>query len=273
MLFYLSSLSSVLAVSIKIKKDISYPSATKSNRNQLDVYYPKDVSQAKDVLVFIHGGSWDSGKKDIYWWMGRNFASKNVVTVIINYPLSPAAGYEDMARDCAAAIKWVKDSIATYGGNPERIFAMGHSAGGHLEALIDLDPRFFAEQQIANPLRGIILNDGFGLDMEQYLKLAEKNDQTTSFLKTFTTDPENWKKGSPLTYFDQIKHPYYILVGGETYEAIKLQSKRFYDMLTEAHKPVKYEVIPKKQHVPMISQMVFGANPLYQSIIDFMQSH
>ena len=149
MLFYLSSLSSVLAVSIKIKKDISYPSATKSTRNQLDVYYPKDVSQAKDVLVFIHGGSWDSGKKDIYWWMGRNFASKNVVTVIINYPLSPAAGYEDMARDCASAIKWVKDSISTYGGNHERIFAMGHSAGGHLEALIDLDPRFFAEQQIA----------------------------------------------------------------------------------------------------------------------------
>ena len=273
MLFYLSSLSSVMAVSIKIKKDISYPSATKSTRNQLDVYYPKDVSQAKDVLVFIHGGSWDSGKKDIYWWMGRNFASKNVVTVIINYPLSPAAGYEDMARDCASAIKWVKDSISTYGGNHERIFAMGHSAGGHLEALIDLDPRFFAEQQIANPLRGIILNDGFGLDMEQYLKLAEKNDQTTSFLKTFTTDPENWKKGSPLTYVDQLKHPYYILVGEETYEAIKVQSKRLFDLLTQAQKPVKYEVIPKKQHVPMISQMVFGANPLYQSIIDFMQSH
>ena len=63
------------------------------------------------------------------------------------------------------------------------------------------------------------------------------------------------------------------MVGGETYEAIKLQSKRFYDMLTEAQKPVKYEVIPKKQHVPMISQLVFGANPLYQSIIEFMQSH
>ena len=109
--------------------------------------------------------------------------------------------------------------------------------------------------------------------MEQYLKLAEKNDQTTSFLKTFTTDPENWKKGSPLTYVDQLKHPYYILVGEETYEAIKVQSKRLYDLLTQAQKPVKYEVIPKKQHVPMISQMVFGANPLYKSIIDFMQSH
>ncbi len=273
MLFYISSLTSVLAVSIKIKKDVVYQVGSNSVRKQLDIYYPKDISQAKDVLVFIHGGSWDSGKKEIYWWMGRNFASKNVVTVIINYPLAPDAGYEEMASASALAIKWVKDSVANYGGNPERIFAMGHSAGGHLAALIDVDNRFFAEQQIANPLKGIILNDGFGLDMEEYLQKAEDNVQTKSFLKTFTENPENWKKGSPLTYFDQIKNPYLILVGGETYPAIKIQSKRLYEKLTEVNKAVTYKIIPKKTHVPMISQMIFGANSLYTEIINFMASH
>ncbi|MFM6976103.1 MAG: alpha/beta hydrolase [Sphingobacteriaceae bacterium] len=274
MLFYISSLTSVLAVSIKIKKDVVYPTSVSTDRNVLDIYYPKDITQAKDVLVFIHGGAWDSGKKDIYWWLGRNFANKNVVTVIINYPLSPNAGYEQMATASASALKWVKDSIANYGGNPERIFAMGHSAGGHLSALIDMDPRFFAEQQIANPLRGVILNDGFGLDMNEYLSQADKTDgHNPSFLKTFTENPENWKKGSPLTYFDQIKHPYLILVGGETYPAIQIQSKRLFDRLTEAKKSVQYQVVPKKTHVPMISQMVFGANPLYQQIIDFMKNN
>lgn len=273
MLFYLTSFTSVFAISIKVKKDLTYPSASKAGRNQLDIYYPKDTGSPKDVLVFIHGGAWDSGKKDIYWWLGRNMASKNVVTVVINYPLSPKANYEEMAYSCAEAIKWVKDSVGNYGGDPNRIFAMGHSAGGHLSALIDLDPRFFAAAGISNPLRGVILNDGFGLDMEEYLNKAPKNDRTPSFLKTFTEDPANWKKGSPLTYFDQVKHPYYILVGGETYEAIQLQSKRFYELLTEAKKPVRYEVIPKKTHVPMISQMVFGANSLYQQLIDFMQAH
>lgn len=273
MLFYLTSFTSVFAISIKVKKEVNYPSSSTLGRNQLDIYYPKDVAQAKDVLVFIHGGAWDSGKKDIYWWLGRNMANKNVVTVIINYPLSPKANYADMAKSCAEALKWVKDSVAGYGGNPERIFAMGHSAGGHLAALIDMDNRYFETLGMSNPLRGVILNDGFGLDMEEYLTKAPKNDRTPSFLKTFGEDPANWKQGSPLTYFDQVKHPYYILAGEETYEAIRLQSKRFYDLLTAAGKPVKYEVLPKKTHVPMISQMVFGANSLYDQIIDFMQSN
>ena len=274
MLFYISSLNSVLAFSIKVKKDISYPSSSKVGRNQLDVYYPKDSAKPKDVLVFIHGGAWDSGKKDIYWWLGRNMASKGVVTVIINYPLSPQAGYEEMAESCVEALKWVKDSIANYGGNTERIFAMGHSAGGHLAALIDADPRFFASKQMNNPLKGVILNDGFGLDMFEYLSVSEKTDgHNPSFLKTFTENPENWKKGSPLTYFDQVKNPYYVLVGGETYEAIRIQSKRFYELMTAAQKPVKYEVLAKKKHVPMISQLIFGANPVYQSIIDFINTH
>lgn len=274
MLFYLSSLTSVLAVSIKIKKDLVYPTTVNTDRNRLDVYYPKDISQAKDVLVFIHGGGWDSGKKNIYWWIGRNFANKNVVTVIINYPLSPKAGYEQMATAAASALKWVKDSIANYGGNPERIFAMGHSAGGHLSALVDMDPRFFAAQNIANPLRGVILNDGFGLDMYEYLSQVDKKEgHNPSFLKTFTEEPQNWTKGSPLTYFDQIKNPYLILVGGETYPAIQIQSKRLYEMMKKSNKPVQYQEFPKKTHVPMISQLVFGANPLYQQIIDFMKAH
>ncbi len=274
MLFYISSLTSVFAVSIKIKKDLVYPSSSKLGRNLLDVYYPKETAIPKDVLVFIHGGAWDSGKKDIYWWLGRNMASKGVVTVIINYPLSPQAGYEDMAVSCVEALKWVKDSISNYGGNPDRIFAMGHSAGGHLAALIDADPRFFASRQMNNPLRGVILNDSFGMDMFEYLSISDKTEgHNPSFLKTFTDDPQNWKKGSPLNFFDGVKNPYYVLVGEETYEAIRIQSKRFYEMMTAAQKPVKYQVIPKKKHVPMISQMIFGANPVYSSIIDFMKSH
>ena len=273
MLLYFNTINAAVSAKVKIQKDISYGDQAKGTRNFLDVYYPEINEQPKDVLVFIHGGSWNSGKKDTYWWLGRNFASKNVVEVNINYSLAPDYQYRQMATDAAEAIKWVKNNISKYGGNPNRIFVMGHSAGGHLTALINSDPEFFLEQGIVNPIRGVILNDGFGLDMHEYLLQAVKNEQTASFLKTFSNDPENWKTGSPSTYFNNIKNPYLILVGERTYPAIQSQSKRLFEMLSAKSEQVTFKQIAKKKHIGMISQMLFGRNELYSVILAFMSAH
>ena len=270
---FFNTISAALSAKVNREKNISYTNKLNGSRNFLDVYYPDIEDKAKDVLVFIHGGSWNSGKKDTYWWLGRHFANKGVVEVNINYSLAPDHQYRQMASDAAAAIKWVKLNISKYGGNPERIFVMGHSAGGHLTALINSDPQFFIEQGIENPIRGVILNDGFGLDMHEYLLQAEKTQQTASFLKTFSMDQEIWKKGSPLTYFSNIKNPYLILIGERTYPAIQIQSKRLNDLLIARNQPVTFNQIARKKHVGMISQMVFGGNEMYKLILDFMLGH
>lgn len=272
MLFFLSGISIAFA-GIGIKRNISYRGQAQSVRNLLDVYYPKKTESPKDVLVFIHGGSWDSGKKETYWWLGRNMARHNVVSVIINYSLSPEAQYEKMAFDCSEAIKWVKDSIAQFGGNPDRIFVMGHSAGGHLAALINNDPRFFASVGINNPIRGVILNDGFGMDMYEYLNVAEKNKQTESFLNTFSKDANLWKTGSPIFYLENVQNPYLIFVGENTYPAIKLQSDRLYKELINANKKSELNIIKRKKHVGMISQMIFRRNKMYDMILEFMNRY
>ncbi|WP_411275101.1 alpha/beta hydrolase [Daejeonella sp.] len=260
------------ATAIDIKPDISYSqNPTSGTENLLDVYYPADLSTAKDVLVFIHGGSWNSGKKETYWWLGRNLARKNVVTIIINYSLSPDANYENMAADCAKALKWVSTNSSTYGGNSKRIFVMGHSAGGHLAALIHSDPRFFKEESISDPIKGIILNDAFGLDMFEYLTTAEQDDNTRSFLNTFSSDQEVWKVASPLSYLKNFQRPVLLFVGEKTYPAIKIQSERLRKMLTESKRPTNLIIIPGKKHVPMITQMIFRGNKLYDYILDFMR--
>lgn len=273
MFLYLNTIDTAFSTKVNREENISYTNKAEGTRNFLDVYYPEKNGNQKDVLVFIHGGSWNSGKKDTYWWLGRNFARKNVVAVNINYSLAPNYQYSQMASDAAAAIKWVKNNIGKYGGNPERIFVMGHSAGGHLTALINSNPQFFKEQGIENPIRGVILNDGFGLDMHEYLLQAKKNKQTDSFLQTFSNDQEIWKTGSPLTYFSNIKNPYLILVGERTYPAIQIQSERLYNMLVAKNQPVRFEQIPRKKHIGMISQMIFGGNDLYKLILDFMGGH
>lgn len=255
---------------VRVAKNINY-AGNNSQENTLNVYYKKSDVKNRDVIVFIHGGSWSSGKKETYWWLGRNFSKKDIVTAIINYPLAPNATYKEMALASAKAVKWVKDSIATYGGNPDRIFIMGHSAGAHLAELINSDPQYFKAVGITNPIKGVILNDAFGLDMEEYLTKAEKDDYYTDFIRTFSTESKTWQIGSPLFYIANVNNPHLIFYGTKTYPAIQIQSKRMNKELESLNVPVTLQVIEGKKHVAMISQMIFGGNSLYQSISDFIQ--
>jgi len=255
---------------IRVEKNINYANNT-DQANTLNVYHHKGDIQNQDVIIFIHGGSWSSGKKETYWWLGRNLAKKNVVAAIINYPLAPNATYKEMAAASAQAVKWVQDSIAKFGGNPQRIFIMGHSAGAHLAELINADPRYFNVLGITNPIKGVILNDAFGLDMEQYLNEAEKDDYYTDFLRTFSSETKTWQAGSPLHYVQNVNNPHLIFYGTKTYPAIKIQSKRMNKELEALNVPVRLEIIEGKKHVPMIAQMIWGRNLLYQFIFDFLK--
>jgi len=259
-----------LSAKVLVQKDIPYRENSTDVRNLLDVYYPENTEEAKDVLVFIHGGSWSGGKKDIYWWLGKNMARKNVVSVIINYSLSPESQYEKMASDCAVAIKWVRYSIARYGGRADRIFVMGHSAGGHLAALINNDPRFFEAERITNPIKGVILNDSFGLDMYEYLAVAEPDKHTEEFLNAFSRDQETWKTASPMYYLQNVMKPFLVVVVDWDKKLFNTTSKRLYDELLKANKSVELKYIERKRHKGMIIQMISKKNQLYDFILEFM---
>lgn len=269
---------SLLQAGVKVKKDINYTDK-EEERRQLNVYYNTDKEKSgkkiadKDVIIFIHGGSWSSGNKNTYWWLGRNLARKGVVAVTINYGLAPANNYEQMAEDCALAVKWTLQHIADYGGNPGRIFLMGHSAGGHLAELINADSRYFKKAGIANPIKGVILNDPFGLDMKEYMGMAEKDDSYYDFLRTFSNDPVIWEKGSPLHYVKNISNPHLIFYGAKTYPAIQIQSTRLNGILSSEKVKTELHVIKNKKHVGMIAQMIFGGNNLYTYILDFLKQN
>ena len=259
----------IASAQIMTVKNINYAGNAEEN-NTLNIFYKNGSVKNKPVLIFIHGGSWSSGKKETYWWLGRNFARKGVVTVIINYPLAPEAQYQKMANDCALAVKWVKQNISQYASSAENIFVMGHSAGAHLGELINSDPQYFQHAGIKNPIKGVVLNDPFGLDIFEYLTEAEKDDYYFDFLRTFTDKPAVWKSASPLNYVNNIKNPHLLLYGGKTYDAIKIQTPRLYQKLKANNVPVGIKEINGKSHVPMISQMIFGGNHLYKYILEFI---
>ena len=126
-------------------------------RRKLDVYRPLDAQGQAPVVVFFYGGNWVDGARENYAFVGRALASRGIVTVVADYRLYPEVAYPDFLSDVAQAVAWARREAARYGGDPRRLFVMGHSAGAYNAAMIALDGRWLAAQGMAPAdLRGWI---------------------------------------------------------------------------------------------------------------------
>ena len=185
--------------------------------------------------------------------------------MIAGYWLSPEANYDVMAQQIAKAVIWTKENISNYKGNPNEIFLTGHSAGGHLIALIGTNPKYLEDKSI---IKGIILNDAAGLDMKHYLEENPPTDKN-DYLATWTSDPEKWKDASPIYFVDEKTPKMMIYLGKKTYESIKVGTTRFTKELNEYQPTVKPIMINKK-HAAMVLQYLFSCSDRYDEIIEFM---
>lgn len=126
-------------------------------RHKLDVYTPDKLSGTAPVVVFFFGGNWTGGERENYAFVGRALASRGYVVVIPDYRLYPEVRYPDFLDDSAQAVAWTAREIARYGGDAERLYVMGHSAGAYNAAMVALDPQYLARQGMKNTtLRGWI---------------------------------------------------------------------------------------------------------------------
>ncbi|MFL5763187.1 MAG: alpha/beta hydrolase [Bacteroidia bacterium] len=248
--------------------DILY---SKENDLKLDVYSPRNQQQPGNVIVFFHGGNWATGSKKLYRFLGRGMARKGIVAVIADYRLSPAANYKGMAMDAASAVKWVKDSIHRYGGDPNKIFVAGHSAGGQVAALISTDCSYFDSVDICNPIKGCVLIDPFGLDMYSYLKRNGKY-KYDLYRSVFTKDSAEWKAGSPQYHLRQGMPPMIVFRGGQTYPNIKFETKHFHEDLIKYQPDAKMIIVPGKRHAGMIFSFANPRKVAYRQIKDFMKT-
>jgi acetyl esterase/lipase len=124
-----------------VAHDISYgPDA----RQKLDIYKPLGAVGPLPVIVFVHGGSWEEGNKNGYTFAGRALAAQGFVTVVMNYRLHPKHRYPAFVEDVALALRWSADNSASYGGDPSKLYGVGHSAGAYNLAMAVLDERYAA---------------------------------------------------------------------------------------------------------------------------------
>lgn len=115
-------------------------------RQRLDLYRPvKQVGNAP-LVVFFYGGSWSSGERGDYRFVGEALASQGIVTLVADYRLSPEFRYPAFVQDSAKAVRWAFDHAAHHGADPARVFVMGHSAGAYNAAMVALDGRWLASE-------------------------------------------------------------------------------------------------------------------------------
>jgi acetyl esterase/lipase len=122
-------------------------------RQKLDLYRPASTKSAAQgplpIIVFIYGGSWQDGTREGYGFAGRALASRGFLAAVPDYRLVPEAHYPDFVEDCAAAVRWVRANAARFGGDPDRIVLVGHSAGAYNAAMLALDPRWLGSDRAA----------------------------------------------------------------------------------------------------------------------------
>ena len=131
------------ADAVLAKADVPYG---QHPRQRLDVFRP-DVGQprtreAAPVVVIVYGGSWNSGRKEDYSFLGKAFAARGFVAMVIDYRLVPEVRFPKFLDDCALATHWAHTHAAAFGGDPQRVFLLGHSAGAYNAAMIALDGRY-----------------------------------------------------------------------------------------------------------------------------------
>ena len=265
-------LNAFLLVNCSSKKhtNISYLETTDKTTSEdpkMNIFIPRKSSATQlPVLIFVHGGNWNSGRKGTYDLLGRNFASKGVITVIPNYTLSPKANYDEMTRQIVSVIKWTKKNISQYNGNANTVYITGHSAGGHLGALAVMNPKYGID---SGSIAGIILNDAAGLDMKNYLE-GNPPTEKDNYLATWTSIPEKWKEASPIYFLNKNTPPFLIYVGDKTYNSIKVANSRFVSALN----PFQPNVTPirlNKRHARMVLQYFNPWSDRFDETIEFIK--
>jgi acetyl esterase/lipase len=127
------------AAGVTITEDLAYGDGP---RRKLDVYAPRQSGAPGPVIVFFYGGAWQIGMKQWHRYIGTALAARGALVVIPDYRQYPEVMFPAFMTDAAAAVAWTHDNAARFGGDPHRLFLMGHSAGGQIATLLALDPSY-----------------------------------------------------------------------------------------------------------------------------------
>lgn len=257
-------------------RDVVYVAGSSHPKHRLDVYAPKDARGAP-VVHFVHGGSWTKEDKDyyaaitgLYGSIGVALAKRGVVTVVQSYRLGPEVDIDGILDDVMAAMRWTQLHAAEHGGDPSRLFLMGHSAGGHIAALIGADDEVHTSRKMdPNAVRGYI-------PMSAVWDIGDMVENSGPALNTkvtepvFGKDPARWKARSPMPKLHKGMKPFFVIVGERDYPFMIPEAERATARMKELGESPRYLLATGRNHRGVV--LAFGASNdnLTEPVVDFV---
>lgn len=200
----------------------------------------------KPVLVFIHGGGWANGDPNDYDFMGRSLAPEGFVVVNSGYRLGEDGKFPAMLEDGAASLRWIVDNIADHGGDPERIYLMGHSAGAYNAVMLALDPQWLGREGLAEgTIDGVIGLAG----PYDFLPL-----DGVGVERTFGDAPE-LEATQPVNFARGDTPPMLLATGDEDTVVYPRNSRSLAKALTEAGAPTEPLILEGVGHIPIMTAL------------------
>lgn len=234
------SSSTVLAQVVKL--DVPYGGDAAIERQVLDIYTPNEAKKLP-VVFWIHGGGWVTGDKASVQSKPQWFLQQGFVFVSTNYRLLPKVEMETIIRDVAKSLGWVSKNIEQYGGDPNRIYVMGHSAGAQLAALVCIDDRYLKAEGVPfSSLKGCVPVDGDTFDIPAIIETAEtrrrvhKQPQASfGHREKFGNSPEKHVDFSAVTHVAKDKGiPPFLIFHVSSHPDTSAQAQRLNTVLNEA---------------------------------------
>lgn len=210
----------------------------------------KGPASPAPIQVFIHGGYWMKMTKDDFSYVARAFAPKGCATVVINYALIPAVGMDELVRQCRAALAWTHRNAASIGGDPDRIFISGHSAGGHLVAMM-MATDWLEFDDLSPTLPRDLIKGGCGIsglyDLEP-IRLCYLNEVLTlTGIEAARNSPVQMKPGGSGKLL--------LTVGGEEGPEYRRQSEDLAAAWRGHGVDVEVAVLEKQNHFTIVEQL------------------
>ncbi len=249
---------------VRIHRDLAYGPDPK---NRLDVFVPEPLpNDPVAALIFVHGGAFTGGDKNdgvFYDNVGLWAAGHNLIGISINYRHAPDAHWPAATEDIGLAVHWAIQNIAPFGGDPDRIFLMGHSAGAtHVAGYLshpDLQPPFGAG------VKGAILLSGI-----YDLKTAALSD---SEQKYFGMDSSLYSEQSALKGLVESKLPLLVAIGELDTPRAEQQGNLLNQSACAKQNCPRFLVLPKHSHMSEILAINTADKGLASAILGFIKAH
>lgn len=288
LLIGLLTASTALAGPVAIQSNVSYYDGADRDpaRHRMDLFLPQGV-QKFPTVVFVHGGSWAMGSKDGFLMVpghkaadhGKFFAERGIAAIQINYRLSPKVKHPEHIVDVARAFAWVRRHISERGGDPDRIFIMGHSAGGHLVALLASDPKYLmAEGLTPSAIKGVIPVSGvFTLSGEMTAEPMPAAGGTPTgagvfFAHVFGSDPAVHRAASPIVHVKTGMPPFLIAYADRDMITLPAQAVAFHDALKAKGNSVDKILMTNRTHQGILFSMIKPEDKLGDAVLQFVRT-